>query len=775
MEKLSFSVKMMYRYTIMQQSSIEQKPFIMSSHKLIEACLIAFLFFIGTIVTVLAYLSFIGVISFVTPSGMMKIDFAIILALSALLGRRIVVIFLAHKKSLMASGLHMKMVMLFSAVSLVPAAFMAFFSLFFFHYGVQSWFSEQIKTAVVESNSIAQSYLEEHQNTIRADILAMANDLDRQYEVFLGKQNALKKMVDTQAFYRNLTDAVIFSGEDMNVFVYSGLDPLDVSHVSVYDLDAAMRGEIVVLHSVEDDNVQALVKLNNYTDYYLLVGRGVDATVLSRIEQTRAASQKYTSLEGQSSQIRIALIVMYVALSAFLVLVSIWFALRIAKNFIRPIESLVDASNRVRAGDLDVELDDKTGVMELDHLTQAYNRMTSQLSKQRNELVSANRQLDERRIFTETVLGGVSSGVLSVDNKGTIKLYNTSAETILKAKDGGLSGASLKDIIPEAEHVLERVLVNDSQDNSVQIEIPYIDPEGAKKDLLLRAVSEVLNGKSIGAILTFDDITRLKSAQRTAAWSDVARRIAHEIKNPLTPIQLSADRIGKKFAQYIPEEDRDVFETCIETISCHVNDIGAMVTEFSSFARMPEPKVAKVDLSALLRQCVVLHEGVRPDIDIVLMGLFEKNVPVYAYVDEQLIRQAFVNVLQNALDAIPVPSKKGGKSKSMSVWVWLVERGDNLCIAVRDSGEGFPEGKVLDKFLDPYVTYKENGTGLGLAIVKKIVSDHGGKVVLGALPWMEKLDGWGEIDKKLKKGKKVGAVVSMMLPVIHDTSSNEDA
>ena len=747
----------------MSQSSIEHSPLMFASRKSFEGAIVAILFVLGFGLVVFTYLSFVDVIQSPTTAQLLKADLVISLALLFMLGRRLWNVFSAHRKNMSASGLHMKLVFLFGFVSLVPAAFMAFFSLFFFHYGVQSWFSEQIKTAVVESNSIAESYLAEHQNTIRVDILAMGNDLDRQFDVFVDNDDALKKMMNTQTFYRNLSDAIIFD-KTRQVLAYSGIGPVQMLEISDYDLEAAEDGDIVVLSNHEDDRVHALVKLNKFADSFLLVERLVDANVLSRVQQTRAASAKYTSLEDQSAHIRLTLIFIYIALSLFLVLMSIWFALHIAKRFIRPIENLVDASNRVRAGDLDVELKGETGVAELDQLTEAYNRMTTQLSKQRGDLVSANRQLDERRIFMETVLAGVSSGVLSVDKNGIIKLYNAFAKSVLKQGDKDLIGLHVADVIPEIDHVLKAILLDVVGDEeNFNIEIPYLDINGSKRDLLLRAVPEVLGTKNIGAIITFDDITDLKSAQRSAAWSDVARRIAHEIKNPLTPIQLSADRIRKRFSKYIPEDDREVFEVCIETISRHVDDIGAMVSEFSSFARMPEAKIARTDLASLVKQCVVLHQEVYPQVEIRLQGLLLEENAVYGYIDQQLVRQAFVNILQNALDA--VMQQDGDVDEVIDVG--LYNREDDLCLIVRDSGCGFPDAQNVTKLLDPYVTMKKNGTGLGLAIVKKIMSDHSGEIVLGGLPWMSDLDGWDDWSAQ------EGAVVSLIFPSFNSKKNSD--
>lgn len=753
----------------MNNSSIAHNAFQRFSRPTKGITVVSVLSILLLLVVVLAYVSFLGYFSFIPTPTLLKVAIGLFAIIIVLIARRLFSVFLVHKKGMIATGLHMKLVILFTFVSLVPAAFMAFFSLFFFHYGVESWFSEQIKTSVVESNNIAESYLEEHQNTIRADILAMASDLDRQYGVFADNRDALTKMVNTQAFYRNLSEVVIFD-KNKNIYVHSGVSAIDVKTVSPFSLDAASRGDVVVLSQPDDDRVQALVKLTQFGSQFLLVQRPVDATVLSRVQQTRAASEQYLSLEDQSANLRGFLVLVYIGLTLFLVVVSIWFALLIAKSFIQPIESLVDASNRVRAGDLDVVLADETGVAELSQLNQAYNRMTLRLSKQRKELVSANRQLDERRIFTEAVLGGVSSGVISIDKDGVIKLYNAAAykvlSAILKNEKDDFNGESLDEIFPEIKGVLTTVLSSDAQPQQVkQLEVPYVDSDGAKRDLLLRAVPEMLGDNIIGAIITFDDITQLKSAQRSAAWSDVARRIAHEIKNPLTPIQLSADRLNKKFLSYIPDQDKKIFETCIETISRHVQDIGSMVTEFSSFARMPEPKMKPVDLVSLVRQVCVLHNEGHDDVTIDLMGMLATDTEVVLNIDEQMIRQAFMNVLQNAIDAV-----KDRDSQYSGVDIWGILRQDKIYLISRDTGAGFTQGNDKSKLLEPYITHKKHGTGLGLSIVKKIMNDHNGEIFLGEMAWMKDIEGWEE---RTKKGVD-GAIVSLIFPATYNNNNQNN-
>lgn len=747
-------------------ASIDQSLFSQFSRRMFDGKggVLLLLISLGSVIA--TALTYFGVVDKILLSSLFIWDAVLGGAILFLLGWRVFDVFRAHKKNIKEVSLNKKLGLLFAFTSLMPALFMAFFSLFLFHYGVQSWFSEQVKTAVIESNTIAKSYLAEHQNTIRADILAMASDLDRQHEVFVDNDVALKQMMNTQIFYRNLSEAVIINSIG-DVIAFSGISSPDISWTHPYLSDEFSVGDVRILSEHEDDKVYAVATLNGFIGSMLLVGRPVDATVLDRVQKTRAASEQYTSLEARSDKIQQLLMMIYIVLSLVLVAVSIWFALYFSKRFTRPIDTLVDASNRVRAGDLDISLKESTGIAELDLLTQAYNKMTEQLSKQRHDLVSANRQLDERRIFIETVLGGVSSGILSIDHKNIIQLSNNMAGVILEQSGEELIKSSVLKIFPEIKKSLKNVQSNKSDNTTVvETELSYISENGTTRDLLVRIAPEMLNNKNIGAIITFDDITNLKTAQKNAAWSDVARRIAHEIKNPLTPIQLSADRLLKKFSPYIPKEDRETFDGCIETISTHVDDIGAMVSEFSSFARMPEAKLKKTDVKKILNQCVLIQQQGYKNLVIEQKGLLEGNDPVFLKIDAQLVRQAFINILQNAIDSINEKSKSGGL-----VHIWLYEYKDKIYISVLDSGKGFPNDRKIDVFLDPYVTVKKGGTGLGLAIVNKIMSDHLGKVLLGNMPWMAELKG---LNDSIKDKALCGAIVSLIFPPFYTKDKGDD-
>lgn len=750
----------------MTVSSIDQSLFSRISRRAFEGKGAILIFVFSVFLVLGTACAYFGVVRFVDLEVFFIADAGWGIFVFFLLSVRIFDIFKRHRRNIKEGSLNRKLGLLFTFTSLMPALFMAFFSLFLFHYGVQSWFSTQIKTAVLESNTIAESYLAEHQNTIRADILAMASDLDRQYDIFVNNPVALKKMMDTQIFYRNLSEAVIVD-RDMKALVHSGFNTPDLSWISAYDMKVPNIETVTILNHHKEDKVYAIVSLDKFSQSSLLVGRPIDATVLDRVDKTKQASEAYTDLEKQSQDIQRGLILIYIVLSLVLIIISILFAFYVSKRFTRPVGSLVQASNRVRAGDFDLRLKEKTGIGELDQLIQAYNKMADQLSKQHKDLISINRQLDERRIFIETVLGGVSSGILSIDQGGVVRLCNHVATSILNKSEAELKGTNIVKIFPELKKELKKGLAySEGSSQSFDKEISYVaDSDGEhKKDLFVQIVSRVMNDANMGVIITFDDVSNLKSAQRNAAWADVARRIAHEIKNPLTPIQLSAERLGRRFSSNIPEKDREVFSECIEVISKHVDDIGEMVSEFSSFARMPEPKLRKTDLSKLIKQSVVIQQQASPEITIELKGALNDKQPMFAKIDEQLVRQAFVNILQNAMDATC-------EKNNNLIHVALYRHDKRLIISVFDSGVGFPTDKDLNTFLDPYITFKKGGTGLGLAIVNKIMGDHDGQIVLGQPAWMSSLE---QIENSIQDKALSGAIVSLILPDFYNKNKDDD-
>jgi two-component system, NtrC family, nitrogen regulation sensor histidine kinase NtrY len=654
--------------------------------------------------------------------GLLYLDLILLLLLGVLVARRLVQLIVARRQGLAGSRLHARLVALFSLVAVAPAIVVAVFSVAFLHFGLEAWFSERISGALRNSLNVAQAYLDEHKEVIRADALAMALDLNREGPALAGDPEMFQRLLDAQAALRSLNEAVVFLGNGQVVARSSLALGLELERLPPDVFEQAANGELVVLTSEADDRVRALVRLDNFLDAYLYVGRFVDPRVLDYMDRTREAIDEYRALELRRSGIQVTFAMIFGVVALLLLLAAVRVGLAFANRLAMPISRLIAAADRVRVGDLTASVPEDAEGHEIDHLSRAFNRMTAQLSSQRAELINANNQLDERRRFTETVIGGVSAGVLGLDSRGRITLANRSAAELTAAPPDNLIGRPLIAVIPEVAGLLAGVAGTPERPAEAQIELKR--PDGAHT-LLVRVAAQHDGAAITGYVVTFDDITELLGAQRKAAWAEIARRIAHEIKNPLTPIRLSAERLRRKYLPQI-EHDREAFANSTDTIIRQVDGIGRLINEFSAFARMPAPVFAVESGKELVRQAVYLQEGARPEIR------FETRLPegeVRLYCDAQQVAQALTNLLQNAVESVLERMKQQDGAKTPGwVMVQLVETQDRCLIEVHDNGCGLPE--PTEPLTEPYVTMRATGTGLGLAIVKKIMEEHGGSLIL---------------------------------------------
>lgn len=681
---------------------------------------------------------------------LLNIDLIILLLLVTLIARRIMRIWSGRRQGLAGSRLHVRLVIIFSIMAALPAIIMAVFSAFFFHFGVQTWFSDNVRTAVVESQAVATAYLEEHKQVIKADTLAMANDIDRNAPLLVEGKD-MTRVMDTQSLVRNLSEAIIFN-EAGKIIARSSLTfTLTFENIPDYLIRQAERGDVVVMTNESEDRVRALTKLNNWNNSYLYVGRRIDATVLGHLAATEDAAAKYTQLEGSYSGLQVTVTLIFIVVALLLMLAAIWVGIVLARQLVSPISTLISVSDRVRGGDLTARVPEQKQIEEFDYLAGSFNRMTAQIEQQRNELVAANRMIDQRRRLTETVLAGVSAGVVGVDDSGEITFANNAASKLFDKDAGDLVGQKIVKLMPDIKEHLDKAY--ESSKKVTQFEIPYINEKGQKLALHIRIAVELIGEEEQGSVLTFDDITELQSAQRKAAWADVARRIAHEIKNPLTPIQLSAERLKRKYLSEI-DTDPETFETCTDTIIRHVGDIGRMVNEFSDFARMPEAQLKLASVENTIRDVIVLQKQAHRFIN---FEYKKSDLPSAVLLfDEQQVRQALVNLIQNAVDAIQHDDEKA----KGNVHIILTEEDDQIALIVHDSGRGLPEEK--SNLTEPYVTHRPKGTGLGLAIVKKIMEDHNGKVIVGA----------DELSSGMNLG---GASIALLFPKPEETEERKRA
>lgn len=666
-----------------------------------------------------------------TVSILLALDLAFLLLLGALVVQRILTIWMKRRRNQAGSRLHVRMVTGFTLLAAGPPLLVAMFAAIFFYYGVEAWFSERVHTALSESQEVAQAYLKEHQQVLRADALAMANDLNRQAVVLAEDPVRFAQIVSAQAYMRSLTEVIVFDGSG-KILARSGLTfALSFEPITEDMRERARSGEVVLLISDNDDRVRALLRLDNLVDTYLFVGRLVEPKVLSHMATTEKAVKEYHDLKEHSSGIRIMISVIFAVVALLLLLAAVWFGLNFATKLVRPIGELINAAERIRAGDLSARVSETGGSQtddELATLGRAFNRMTHQLETQRADLIEANRQLDLRRRFTEAVLAGVSAGVIGLDPQFHINLMNASAAEFFQITNPeALTNHPLNVIAPEIQALLE-AMPRGARLRDGHVEIRRSGQ--AMRTLLVRLSSEMQGGEVRGYVVTFDDVSDLVSAQRKAAWADVARRIAHEIKNPLTPIQLSAERLRRKYANEI-RSDPEVFQICTDTIIRHVEDIGRMVDEFSSFARMPTAVMKEHELRELCRQTVFMQATGRTDIKYVQELPLQK---VYAECDGRQLAQAITNLLKNAAEAIDARSEPvNGLLPAGEIRLRLDVTDQHVVLTVEDNGKGLPV-EDRDRLTEPYVTTRTKGTGLGLAIVKKIMEDHHGQLELADRP-----------------------------------------
>jgi two-component system, NtrC family, nitrogen regulation sensor histidine kinase NtrY len=696
------------------------------------------------------------------------VNLSVLLLLGASLAGRLVRVWAERRRGSAGSRLHVRLVLLFSGVAVVPALLVAGFAALFFNLGIETWFSDRVRTALEASLQASRGYLEEHRNTIRGDALAMAADLSRARVLLPDNGIAFARVLATHTNLRNLTEAVVFDPATMRVVANAGyttsftLDPPNEEAIA----DARL-GDVAVLPGGE--RVRALVSLDFGQGWMLLIGRPLDATVLTHQQSVERAVAQYVELDRNRSGLQVTFVMIFAIAALLVLMAAVLIGLVLANQLARPIGRLIVAAERVRGGDLSTRVQEGSADDEVASLSRAFNRMTNQLATQRGELMQAYRQIDDRRRFTETVLAGVSAGVVGLDAEGRINLPNRRASELLGLDLDAAIGLPLASLVPEFARLLAAVQEGGAAtpEKARTAEI-RIGPPSNRRTLLARIGVELPAAaggagaaagtarEAAGYVLTFDDITELLSAQRKAAWADVARRIAHEIKNPLTPIQLSAERLKRRYLKEI-QSDPDTFKACTDTIVRQVGDIGRMVDEFSAFARMPQPVIRPENLGQLIREALVLQRNAHPEIEYAI------DLPGAAPVvpcDRRLLNQALTNLLQNAADAIAMrvaaeamaaPERAPGETVG-HITVRVAHKEDVLEIAVEDDGIGLPQGDERDRLAEPYVTHKAKGTGLGLAIVKKIMEDHAGKLGLedaagsgGAravlfLPWRQALD-----------------------------------
>ncbi len=661
------------------------------------------------------------------------------LLLLAIIGREVWAVVRARRRGSAGSRLHVQIVGLFAVIAAVPTVLVAVVASTTLDRGLDRYFSTRTQAMIEQSLIVADAYVSEHAQAIRGEIMAMAFDLGRAKPMFDSDRDRFQKFFTAQATARGLSAALMIRADG------STIERADVKMDKAIVLPSKeliariTETEPQVALIPEGDHVAAAVKLHGYDGTYLYVARLLDPRVVEQLRATQESVGEYANLEAHRLGIQIAFALMFAIIALIVLLSSAWIGLDFANRLVAPIRRLIGAANIVSTGNLHIQVPVRRSEGDLAQLGETFNKMTAELRAQHDDIVRARDVIDSRRRFTEAVLAGASAGVVGVNAEGRITILNRSAERLLARPESAALGRPLAEVAPELAEIF--LAARHGNQRLVQHQVT-VARNGQERNFSVRVTSEQAAESEHGYVITIDDITELVLAQRTSAWADIARRIAHEIKNPLTPIQLSAERLRRKYGKIIADDD-GVFEQCTGTIVRQVDDIKRMVDEFSRFARMPKPVIAAEDVADTVRQAVFLMRVAHPDIDFAV-ELPAETMP--ARFDRRLISQALTNIIKNATEAIaalppappppypPPPAGAGrvGEGRAAErgrIAVSARRDGKEVIIDVIDNGIGLPKENRA-RLLEPYVTTREKGTGLGLAIVGRILEEHGGHIEL---------------------------------------------
>jgi two-component system nitrogen regulation sensor histidine kinase NtrY len=648
------------------------------------------------------------------------INAATILLLVGIIIREVWQVMQARRRGRAAARLHIQIVSLFSVIAVLPAVLVAIIANVTIDRGFDRLFSGPTREVIQNSLIVAHAYMQEHAQLIRGDILGMANDISHARPLFDQDRKSFRELLTSSAASRNLPGAMLIDKEPNILETAQTGIQLAFTTPAPEFLSNVDENEPQIAVFPEANYVAAVIRLRAFNDTFLYVARLLDPRVVAQLRQTEASVAEYAELESRRLGLQVNYALIFAVIALTILMASILIGLNFANWLVAPIRRLMSAANLVSTGDLHVQVAVHRSEGDLAQLGETFNKMTQELRTQRDELVSASDLIDSRRRFIEAVLSSASAGIIGVDASGSVGILNRSAEKLIGHAESETLDHPLSDVLPELDDMMKAA--REGTQRLVQGQIT-ISRDGHERNLSVRISAEQTSQSRDSYIITLDDITDLVSAQRTSAWADVARRIAHEIKNPLTPIQLSAERIRRKFGKVITE-DKAVFEQCTDTIVRQVDDIRRMVDEFSRFARMPKPVIEGEDVADTVRQAVFLMRVGHPDVDI---QAEIKEEPMRAQFDRRLISQALTNIIKNAAEAIEaVPAEELGKGR---IEVIAARENEDIVIDVIDNGIGLPKMSRA-RLLEPYVTTREKGTGLGLAIVGRVLEDHGGRIEL---------------------------------------------
>ena len=620
--------------------------------------------------------------------------------------------------------LQKKILLIFATIVMTPTLLIAFFSIFIFDTALSGWFNKKISTAISQSVEVANQYLEEHQSAMRGDILELVNIINSNSNNLSSDKIKFNKFLDKYTLSHNLSEAVIIDSIG-NVLAFSQF----VFEYTYADIPAdyynlANKNEIIISKEENSNKLRAFIKLSQFVDAYLLITRFVDERVLNAIESTSIAASDYQSIELKTLDIKISFIVIFILITIILLLSSLIIGLSIANRLLNPITLLIKGAEEVGGGNLDYKIPksilSKININEIKALAVSFNLMISDLKSNRVDLEYANDQLDKRRKFSESVLSGVYSGVIGLNKNLEINLPNITASNLLGISIAKDYGKPIIEIVPEFKNLINLML--SLKQNVVEEKISIIRDDKVL-NLITRLVVQKSENTIIGYVITFDDVTNLIAAQKMAAWSDVARRIAHEIKNPLTPIRLSSERLIKKLNND-SHINKELFKNSLTMINKQVDDIDHLVNEFSSFARMPSPKLKVINLSEIIFDFIQPLIPSFPDA-VIKIDQPKKNALIMG--DEKQIRQACGNLIKNSYENIFLNKIENGE-----ICILFEVKNSFVIVSINDNGTGISKSHISE-ITEPYFTTKEGGTGLGLAITKKIIEDHNGTFLIKSI------------------------------------------
>ena len=716
---------------------------------------------LGPILIVLTYLG-LSTLDLSARSPLLRVilltDLVYVLVVATLIASR--VMRLVHNRRAKSAGsrLHSRLSATFALVALVPTVIVAVFATITLNLGLEGWFSDRVRNVVGTSLAAAEAYEAEQKNDLIFDLRLMSALITSEKRregglLFDGDLVEVLSQIQSR-IQRGIKEAYIIDGDGTIRARGDRSYLFDYEQPSGVDLIASTKDPLVI-KDWENDEFRGLMMIGGFADRYLYISRTVDGDILNLLDETKQTVAVYNQLENDRGRVLFELALLYLGFAVIIILSATWLGLIFAERLARPVVRLAGAARSVGAGDFSFRVREEEGDDELAILGRMFNRMTSQVEKQRDDLVEAHDETESRRRLFDSVLSGVTAGVIGLAADGEIEILNSAAADMLGLNLEKAIGRNLNKAVPEFASLFEQLQNTDK--NSEQKEVSLTRAGNAEILLVRMARRTDVDGAVEGFVVTFDDVTKLVSAQRMAAWGDVARRIAHEIKNPLTPIQLSAERMKRKFRPLLGEEEGASLDQYSDVIIRQTNDLRRIVDEFSKFARMPEPEAKERDISTIINGVVVLQKSAHDDIELSVTGA---RKPVLAIIDETMIGQALTNLIKNAAEAIGT-RRASGDTFDAAIKVRVTTKDGSIIITISDNGIGLPKEK-RSRLFEPYVTNREGGTGLGLPIVRKIIEEHGGTLELNDA-------------NKFKGDTHAGAQAVITLPMAEQTQQDQQA